>query len=149
MASLAVRGLAMLPLRYHQSQVNSLWARQLCVCVCVCACLYICLTEGRRKKGKRYMEKVALCTRVCVHVRGRFSYPQREKSVSYLSLCFKGRGMKAIFKWHLQSRSTWTQSAPVKPKWTTGEFLWWRKLNANHTKCSHSHINQALSCNPG
>lgn len=105
----------------------------------VCACVYNCLTEGIRKKGKRYTEKVELCTRMSVHARGRFWYSQREKSVSYLSLCFKGRGMKAIFKWHLQSRSTWTQSAPVRPKWTTGEFLWRRKLNANHTKRSHSH----------
>lgn len=84
--------------------------------------------------------EVALCMCICVYVRWRFfCFPQREKSVSYLSLCFKG-GMKAIFEWHLQSRSTWTQSAPVRPKWTMGEFLWlWRKLNANHTKHSHSH----------
>lgn len=33
-----------------------------------------------------------------------------------LILCFKD-GMKAILKWHLQSRSIWTQLASVTPKW--------------------------------
>ena len=35
MASLAVRSLATMPLRSHQSQANALWARLLWMCVCV------------------------------------------------------------------------------------------------------------------
>lgn len=53
--------------------------------------------------------------------------------------------IKAIFKLHLQSRSGSTQSAALSPKWTTGEFLWSKQLNASQRLAFH-HINQAFSC---
>lgn len=115
--------------------------------VWVCAHVHQCVRKHKRDERQRWADgKVVLYTCIRVYVRGSFWYPSREKSVSYLSLCFK-EGMKAIFKWHLQSRSTWTQSAPVRSKWTTGEFLWWPKLNANHTKHSHSHTSIRLPGN--
>lgn len=116
------------------------WSKQIQFAVFsfwVCVHVYP-LNRRHKKEGDEVDGKVALCTCICISVRGSFSNPGRKK-VCFLSvLVFQG-GMKAIFKWHLQSRSTWTQSAPVRPKWTTGKFLWWRKLNANHTKHSHSH----------
>lgn len=54
--------------------------------------------------------------------------------------------IKAMFKLHLQSRSGWTQSAGLRPNWTTGEFLWSKQLNASQRLVFH-YINQkAFSC---
>lgn len=53
--------------------------------------------------------------------------------------------IKAIFKLHLQSRNGWTQSAALRPNWTTGEFLWSKQLNASQ-RLVFRYINQAFSC---
>lgn len=58
---------------------------------CVWAHVHVYPPNRRHKKeGEEVNGKVVLHTYICVYVRGSFSYPVREKSVSYLSLCFKG-----------------------------------------------------------
>lgn len=115
--------------------------------LCVCVCVHVHLADRRHKKDSgKVSGKLPSWTCICVCLTGNFSNPQRK--VCFLSvLVFQewGRGVKAIFKWHLQSRSSWTQSAPVRPKWTTGQISWRRKLNANHSKHSHSCTSIRLS----
>ena len=114
---------------YERAAENNLW-------YFLSMCPNVCGYEDTKKKGKRWGKAVCRC--ISLYVRGSFSNPQRQ-NICFLSvLVFQG-GLKAILKWHLLSRTTWTQSAAVRPKWTTGEFLWERKLNANHTNNWHSH----------
>lgn len=92
-----------------------------------CVCMWLAESGYTRKQGRGVL--VSMWKGVFLNL---------YKKACFLSVLLFQGGMKAIFRWHLHSRSTWTQSTPVRPKWTKGEILWWRKLNVNHTKHSHS-----------
>lgn len=63
--------------------------------ICGIFCLHVCIPEGRlpnrrhkEKKGEELSQRFAVYT--FSFFMGAFQTPRDEKSVSYLSLCFKG-----------------------------------------------------------
>lgn len=113
---------------------------------CVRVCVHIYLPDRRHKKeGGEVNGKVALCTCICVYVRGSFSNPQRKK-VSFLSvLVFQG-GWKQSSNGICSRGALEPNQHPSDPNGPQESFCGEGSLMpiTPHTHI-HTHINQVFS----
>lgn len=94
----------------------------------VWVCGHVYPPDRRHKKEEEKVSgEVVLCTCISVYLRVDLLNP-RGKSLFLI-------GPRIFF----------CNQGALEPKWTTGDCLWWMRLNANHSKHSNSHTSIMLS----